>query len=221
MLKRFARLTLVAAVVLSSALNAGNDSFSYDISKELAIYQGFKADKSDATTECSMDLIVSQDGSDFDDLLVKTIKKLALEINPEKAAQMYLSSVKNTYDKAMTAINFESMTTSQNEDEFKQALGKLFQDLFNEITSKDALLEQAIYFATFSDETIKSITNAMSTNMQEYTIKIGNFEYTNDTQKLAPELKKLVNDLLTNCLNSMATVFEDHGYEIDRQSLGL
>lgn len=244
MLKRSARLALIATVILSSALNAdlnaeklntesvaSDDSFSYQISKQLestiTVYCDTPTETDSCDSSCesftrsSIAILAEQDGEDFDDLLVKTIKQLALEIDPEQAAQMYLACVKNTFDKAIAAINFDALASSQNEDEAKQALGSLFQDLFNAMTSKDAMLEQAIYFATFSDEIVKDITNTMAVNMQELCAKMGNLKDTSDSQTIATEFKKTFDEFLTSNLNATATVFENHGYEIDRQSLGL
>lgn len=234
MLKRFARLTLVATVVLSSVLNAeksvpvnavSDDSFSCQISKihETTVWTllPINPEQFENFSKSSIEILAEQDGTNFDDLLVKTIKKLATEIDPEKAGNMYLACVKNIFDKAIATVNFESLFSSKNEDEFKQTLGSLFQNMLNEMTSKDALLEQAIYFSTFSDEIVKDITKTMSEIMQEFCTKMGNFEYTSDRQKLATEFKKMFDEFLTNDLNLTATVFENHGYKIDRQGLGL
>ncbi|MFH1254255.1 MAG: hypothetical protein V1646_02370 [bacterium] len=255
MLKRSTYLTLIATIVLSSALNAedlkpeplkitntvSDDSFSWQSSKyfeseitaccdtpetnsckiftQLSIailteqdYEGAKS---------SIAILAEQNCKGLDDLLIKTIKGLVTKINPEKAVQLYIAYVKNTFDKVITAINFESLSSIQNKDEAEQALENLLQNTYNTIVSKNTALEQAIYFATFSDEIVKDITNTISELIEEYDIKMSQFQYENEKQDMAKEIKKMLGEFSTSILNAIATVFENHGYKIDRQSLGL
>lgn len=232
MLKCLAHLPLVAAIVLSSALNAekstpvntiSDDSFSYQISKDLQFAEECDSccNITGSTSDISIEIRASQNGTDFDGLLVNTIKELVNEINAENAANMYLVSVKNIFSKVIDATTFEALANSKSEDEAKQALGNLFQNMLNAMTSKNTMLEQAIYFATFSDEIVKDITNTMSALTQEHVIKMSQFQYENGKQDMAKEIKKIFDEFLINMLNATATVFENHGYKIDRQSLGL
>jgi hypothetical protein len=230
MFKRFSFM----AIVLFSILNAENvvsdDSFSCQISKELETTIWSVAPQDTETcgnfTKASIEILAEQEGEDFDDLLVKTIKELVQEIDPERAASIYLISLKNTFDKVVNATNFESIVASKSEDELNQNFGDFLKKLIESVSSKDANLEQSICFATFSDETVKKITNSTAICMQCYFAKLNaltsNGSNSNDDmQTKIDHIKQLLIDLPKNILSSTVSVFEETGYAIDIQGLGL
>jgi hypothetical protein len=258
----FRRLSFVATVFLFSALNAdvvvSDDSFSCQISKQLetSIWNDtpLDSDTYNNSSKSSIEILAEQDGSDFDSLIINTITSLVNEINPEMAASIYLGLIKKTFDAAFAPSNLEILASSKNKEELKENLKTFFQKLLESLSSKDSNLKTSVCFATFTDETVKEITNSMSTCMQDYFIKLNELtepeveiqtttdtQATTDTQTVTDtqtqeesdpqidtdiqnkinSINALLSELSKNILSSIASVFENHGYKIDRQALGL
>jgi hypothetical protein len=247
-------------VLLFSALNAdaivSNDSFSCQVSKQQEATAWFLLapahNLAEKFTKSSIEIVAEQDGTNLDSLIINTITALVKEINPEVAANLYLTLSKSIYEKAFAPSNLEILTSSKNKEEFNKNLGIYLPKIFESLSSKEVNLKASICFATFTDETVKEITSSMTNCMQSYFIKLNeliepdvNTQTATDTQTVTDtqadyddqeesdtqidtniqnqinNINQLLSELSKNILTSIASVFENHGYKIDRQALGL
>jgi hypothetical protein len=223
MIKRYALVAVILFSSLNAAIEIQDDSFSCIFSTGIEQEFHNSPDKGEVvdSTKISMEAIAQQDGTNWNDLIVNTIIELVNQIDKQEAANNYLILVKKSYDAIINTSNLEALSSYKDTEELGQNLSNFLQQTFNAMSSQESVLKQAIYFATFSDETVKKIAVTLSNCLQNYVSKINEILPNSDDSKTVETFKQVLLDLPQNVLGSLVTVFEEDGYEIDKQALGL
>ncbi len=123
------------------------------------------------TVKCSKDLAASSK----EKVILSTIEKLVKEIDPTTAAKEYLNYLKSTFEKLKQNQIFSSvkeLESLESIEEKAQKFNLIMQELMKDLSKKENVLRQSVYFAALSDEAIMDINSTMGTAMQSFMIEL-------------------------------------------------
>lgn len=120
------------------------------------------------TVKCSKDM----DSENNEKLILNIIEKLTKEINPTVAAKEYLGYVRSIFDKLKEKSIFNSVKDCKSIEESSLKINQVMQEWMKEISSKDNVLKQSVYFVALSDAAIADIYSAMGMVTQSFMIEI-------------------------------------------------
>lgn len=186
------------------------------ITKEETVYEGLDGDVFYIN---KLKIELSEFNSDFNNLIVDVIKNLVKEIEPEKAANMYLMSIRKNID-ILRESNFEKIAECKTNEEAKEVLNDFIQNLINKLSSQEVVLESAIYFAALPEDVVKNVNNSLVLYLQKFLIQFSEQSLNLVSTEPGKVLRNVFENSLSTLLNNLAESFEEY-YYIDRQVLGL
>ena len=107
-------------------------------------------------------------------VILETVKKLAKEMDPAKAAKLYIEQLKSIFNKLKenNSLFNDKLKECKTNEEFSMAFGQMMQKMMDYMGSKENTLEQATLFAALSDEAINDVKVSMVSKMQGFMSEI-------------------------------------------------
>ena len=174
------------------------------------------------TVECSKNLA----DSSKEKVILSTIENLVKEIDPTTAAKEYLDYLKTTFEKLKNNPLLNCVKEFKTIEEASQGFSLLMQEMMKDLSKKENVLKQSVYFAALSDEAIAEINNAMGLTMQRFAMELntiaveGNKEIEKNKLENDEKAIKETNQKLQLALQEKIDNFFDTFFNTIKDALG-
>ncbi len=120
------------------------------------------------TVKCSKDL----DNVSKEKFILNTIENLIKEIDPTTAAKGYLEYLQSAFEKLKNNEVFKSIKDSKSIEESSLKINQFMQEWMKDLSKKENVLKQSVYFVALSDEAINEINMAMGMAIQSFMMEL-------------------------------------------------
>ena len=168
--------------------------------------------------------VVKNISGNKEQLILETITKLTKEIDPAKAAKEYIEYMKLIFEKIKSNSLFADLKECNSIEESGKKFGLIMQNLMSDISKKENVLKQSVYFSAFSDDVINEINASLAIKMQQFITDINMtvMEKTKDIQEKSVKevaainleaqntIKAKSNELFDNLIETISSVLRKH-----------